>query len=151
MNSKNKKVLLLTDIKHEIEPIIQQVTNIQQENMLTIHSYDSVIVHPYGDIMRSIIIAIYQENTSKYLISLGFLNKSYMTYIEAKRFYRENEELVSVEFDNFFDMYDKLENELKQVISTEDKNPSLLHSRLDQFQQKVENINDLIKVLQNAR
>ena len=68
-----------------------------------------------------------------------------MTYIEAKRFYRENEELVSVEFDNFFDMYDKLENELKQVISTEDKNPSLLHSRLDQFQQKVENINDLIK------
>ncbi|HDR5278305.1 TPA: hypothetical protein QCS28_005686, partial [Bacillus thuringiensis] len=78
-------------------------------------------------------------------------NKSYMTYIEAKRFYRENEELVSVEFDNFFDMYDKLENELKQVISTEDKNPSLLHSRLDQFQQKVENINDLIKVLQNAR
>ena len=48
-----------------------------------------------------------------------------MTYIEAKRFYRENEELVSVEFDNFFDMYDKLENELKQVISTEDKNPSL--------------------------
>ncbi|PGQ53093.1 hypothetical protein COA16_29090, partial [Bacillus thuringiensis] len=57
----------------------------------------------------------------------------------------------SVEFDNFFDMYDKLENELKQVISTEDKNPSSLHSSLDQFQQKVENINDLIKVLQNAR
>ncbi|OPD54918.1 hypothetical protein GE376_12960 [Bacillus cereus] len=105
----------------------------------------------YSDIKMACDIAIYQENTSKYLISLGFLNKSYMTYIEAKRFYRENEELVSVEFDNFFDMYDKLENELKQVISTEDKNPSWLHSRLDQFQQKVENINDLIKVLQNAR
>ncbi|MCQ6545975.1 hypothetical protein NPX94_22190, partial [Bacillus wiedmannii] len=71
--------------------------------------------------------------------------------IEAKRFYRENEELISVEFDNFFDTYDKLEQELKKVISTEDKNPSLLHNRLDQFQQKVENINDLIKVLQNAR
>ena len=73
-----------------------------------------------------------------------------MTYIEAKRYYRENEELVSVEFDNFFDTYDILEQELK-VISTEDKNPSVLHSRFDQFQQKVENINDLIKVLQNAR
>ncbi len=105
----------------------------------------------YSDIKIACDIAIYQEKTSKYLISLGFLNKSYMTYIEAKRFYRENEELVSVEFDNFFDMYDKLENELKQVISTKDKNPSLLHSRLDRFQQKVENINDLIKVLQNAR
>lgn len=36
-----------------------------------------------------------------------------MIYIEVKRFYCENEEFVSVEFDNFFDMYDKLENELK--------------------------------------
>ena len=57
---------MLTDIKHEIEPIIQQVTNIQQENMLTIHSYDSV--HPYGDIMRSIIIAIYQENVEEIFV-----------------------------------------------------------------------------------
>ncbi|MFB6732090.1 carbonic anhydrase [Bacillus mobilis] len=68
MNSKNKKVLLLTDIEHGIEPIIQQETNSQQENMLTIHSYDSVIVHPYGDIMRSIIIAIYEENVEEIFV-----------------------------------------------------------------------------------
>ncbi|ANC20163.1 carbonic anhydrase [Bacillus cereus] len=68
MNSKNKKVLLLTDIEHGIEPIIQQVTNMQQENMLTINSYDSVIVHPYGDIMRSVIIAIYQENVEEIFV-----------------------------------------------------------------------------------
>ncbi|HHK5536723.1 UNVERIFIED_ORG: carbonic anhydrase [Bacillus cereus] len=68
MNSKNKKVLLLTEIEHGIEPIIQQETNIQQENMLTIHSYDSVIVHPYGDIMRSIIIAIYEENVEEIFV-----------------------------------------------------------------------------------
>ena len=29
-----------------------------------------------------------------------------MTYIEAKDSIAKNEELVSVEFDNFFDMYD---------------------------------------------
>ncbi|PDZ70256.1 carbonic anhydrase [Bacillus cereus] len=68
MNSKKKKVLVLTDIEHGIEPIIQQVTNIQQENILTIHSYDSVIVHPYGDIMRSIIIAIYEENVEEIFV-----------------------------------------------------------------------------------
>ncbi|HFJ9453734.1 carbonic anhydrase [Bacillus tropicus] len=68
MNAKNKKVLLLTDIEHGIEPIIQQVTNVQRENMLTIHSYDSVIVHPYGDIMRSIIIAIYEENVKEIFV-----------------------------------------------------------------------------------
>ncbi|MDG2659061.1 hypothetical protein P7M12_25475, partial [Vibrio parahaemolyticus] len=53
------------EMEQGIEPIIQQVTNIQQENMLTIHSYDSVIVHPFGDIMRSIIIAIYEENVEE--------------------------------------------------------------------------------------
>ncbi|MGA5674820.1 hypothetical protein COJ37_25340 [Bacillus cereus] len=116
-----------------------------------IYELQQFIQKTYSDIKTACDIAIYQENISKYLISLGFLNKSYITYIEAKRFYRENEELASVEFDNFFDAYDKLEHELKQVISREDKNPSLLHSRLNQFQQKVENINDLIKVLQNAR
>ncbi|MGS2749978.1 carbonic anhydrase [Bacillus zanthoxyli] len=68
MNSKNKKVLLLTDIENGIESIIQQVTNSQQESMLTIHSYDSVIVHPYGDIMRSVIIAIYQENVEEIFV-----------------------------------------------------------------------------------
>ncbi|HFK1784659.1 hypothetical protein [Bacillus cereus] len=116
-----------------------------------IYELQQFIQKTYSDIKTACDIAIYQENISKYLISLGFLNKSYITYIETKRFYRENEELASVEFDNFFDAYDKLEHELKQVISREDKNPSLLHSRLNQFQQKVENINDLIKVLQNAR
>ncbi|MBS9806840.1 hypothetical protein J4052_28470 [Bacillus toyonensis] len=116
-----------------------------------IYELQQLIQKTYSDIKTACDIAIYQENNSKYLISLGFLNKSYITYLEAKRFYRENEELVSVEFDNFFDVYDKLEHELKQVISREDKNPSLLHSRLSQFQQKVENINDLIKVMQNAR
>jgi hypothetical protein len=116
-----------------------------------IYELQQFIQKTYSDIKTACDIAIYQENTSKYLISLGFLNKSYMTYIEAKRFYRENEELVSVEFDNFFDAYDHLDQELKQVISKEDKNPSLLHTRLDKFQQKIENVNDLIKVLENAR
>ncbi|HDR7429969.1 hypothetical protein V7457_23425 [Bacillus toyonensis] len=116
-----------------------------------IYELQQFIQKTYSDVKTACDIAIYQENTSKYQISLGFLNKSYMTYIEAKRFYRENEELVSVEFDNFFDAYDHLEQELKQVISKEDKNPSLLHTRLDKFQQKIENVNDLIKVLENAR
>ncbi|MGG1328948.1 hypothetical protein ABE222_19725 [Bacillus tropicus] len=124
------------------------MNNVLKFKIFELHCF---VQKTYSDMKIACDIAIYQENTSKYLISLGFLNKSYITYIEAKRFYRENEELVSVEFDNFFDTYDKLEQELKKVISTEDKNPSLLHSRFDQFQQKVENINDLIKVMQNAR
>ena len=102
------------------------MNNVLKFKIFELHCF---VQKTYSDMKISCDIAIYQENTSKYLISLGFLNKSYITYIEAN----------------------KLEQELKKVISTEDKNPSLLHSRFDQFQQKVENINDLIKVMQNAR
>ncbi|MEH7896070.1 carbonic anhydrase, partial [Bacillus thuringiensis] len=94
MNSKNKKVLLLTDIEHGIEPSIQQVTNSQQENMLTIHSYDSVIVHPYGDIMKSIIIAIYQENVKEIFV-VGIENKetSSVNLQTQRDFIKDNIEL----------------------------------------------------------
>ncbi|GAA0425828.1 carbonic anhydrase [Virgibacillus salarius] len=65
---KNKKALFLTDMENGLEPILQEVTNIRAENMLTIQSYGSVILHPYGDIMRSIIIAIYQENVEEIFV-----------------------------------------------------------------------------------
>ncbi|MED3054263.1 carbonic anhydrase [Bacillus thuringiensis] len=94
MNSKNKKVLLLTDIEHGIEPSIQQVTNIQQENMLTIHSYDSVIVHPYGDIMRSIIIAIYQENVKEiFVVGIEDKETSSVNLQTQRDFIKDNIEL----------------------------------------------------------
>ncbi len=64
----NQKALFLTDIENGIETILQEVTNIRTENMLTIQSYDSVISHPYGDIMRSVIIAIYQENVKEIFV-----------------------------------------------------------------------------------
>jgi carbonic anhydrase len=65
---KNKKALFLTDIENGLEPILQEVTNIRAENMLTIQSYDTLISHPYGDIMRSVIIAIYQENVEEIFV-----------------------------------------------------------------------------------
>ncbi|SHR23827.1 Carbonic anhydrase [Mycobacteroides abscessus subsp. abscessus] len=65
---KNQKALFLTDIENGLESILQEVTNIRAENMLTIQSYDSVISHPYGDIMRSVIIAIYQENVKEIFV-----------------------------------------------------------------------------------
>lgn len=65
---KNKKALFLTDIENGLEPILQEVTNIQAENILTIQSYGTLISHPYGDIMRSVIIAIYQENVEEIFV-----------------------------------------------------------------------------------
>ncbi|PGS99176.1 carbonic anhydrase [Bacillus anthracis] len=94
MNPKNKKVLVLTDIEHGIEPIIQQVTTSQQENMLTIHSYDSVIVHPYGDIMRSIIIAIYEENVEEiFVVGIEDKETSSVNLQTQRDFIKNNREI----------------------------------------------------------
>ncbi|KXY10063.1 carbonic anhydrase [Bacillus sp. FSL K6-0067] len=94
MNPKNKKVLVLTDIEHGIEPIIQQVTNVQRENMLTIHSYDSVIVHPYGDIMRSIIIAIYEENVEEiFVVGIEDKETSSVNLQTQRDFIKNNREI----------------------------------------------------------
>lgn len=64
----NKKVLFLTDIENGLEPILQEVTDTPAENMLTIQSYGARISHPYGEIMRSVIIAIYQENVEEVFV-----------------------------------------------------------------------------------
>ncbi|HZG70203.1 MAG TPA: hypothetical protein VEY51_01595 [Chondromyces sp.] len=68
MDNKNTKALFLTDVETGLEPILQERTNIQPENMLIIQSYDSVISHPYGDIMRSVILSIYQENVEEIFV-----------------------------------------------------------------------------------
>lgn len=69
-----KNVLFLTDLENGLEPILQEATNIRPENMLTIQSYGSVISHPNGDIMRSVLIAIYQENVEEIFV-VGSKNK----------------------------------------------------------------------------
>ncbi|MFA9458785.1 carbonic anhydrase [Halalkalibacter sp. AB-rgal2] len=64
----NKKSLCLIDIDPELETLLEDVVNVQPENMLTLQSYGPEISHPYGDIMRSIIIAVYQENVEEIFV-----------------------------------------------------------------------------------
>lgn len=66
--NQNKKVLFLTDMENGLEPILQEVTNTPAENMLTIQSYGAAISHPYGEIMRSVIFAIYQEDVEEVFV-----------------------------------------------------------------------------------
>lgn len=64
----NKKTLFLTDVETGIESILLQRVNVEPENMLILQSYGSSISHPYGDVMRSIIIAIYEDNVEEIFV-----------------------------------------------------------------------------------
>jgi carbonic anhydrase len=89
---KNKKALFLIDIEPGLEPFLQQVTNIQLENMLTIQSYGPVISHPYGDVMRSIIIAVYQENVEEIYV-VGTKDKGTVSVDIQSLLYSDSKEM----------------------------------------------------------
>nr|WP_309100628.1 carbonic anhydrase [Fredinandcohnia onubensis] len=74
MDQTRKKTLFITDMESGLEPILQEETNVQPENMLMIQSYGPLISHPFGEIMRSIILAIYQENVEEIFV-VGTTNK----------------------------------------------------------------------------
>ena len=58
----NKKALFVTGMDQELQPLLQQLTNMHPENVLTLQIYGPEIAEPYGDFMRDIILTVYQEN-----------------------------------------------------------------------------------------
>lgn len=64
----DKKVLFVTGLENELEPLLQQATEIHPENMLILKSFGPEISQPYGDLMRDIIIAVYEEKVEEIFI-----------------------------------------------------------------------------------
>lgn len=59
---KDKKSLFVIGMDQGLQPLIQQATKIKPENILTLQTYGPEISQPYGDLMRDIALAVYQEN-----------------------------------------------------------------------------------------
>lgn len=87
--SKKKKVLFVIGMEHRIEQIIKENTNLNPENILILKSYEHVI-SPFGDLMRSILIAVYQENVEEIVVSTVQNNQK--TRVNIEKIY-ENKEL----------------------------------------------------------
>jgi carbonic anhydrase len=66
--NKTKNVLLVIGMENGLEQLIQQAPNMNQDNMLILKSFGPVVSQPYGDLMRDIIFAVYEENTEEIYI-----------------------------------------------------------------------------------
>jgi carbonic anhydrase len=64
----DKKVLFVIGMENELERLLQQETDLQPENMLILRSFGPVILQPYSDLMRDIILVVYEENTEEIFI-----------------------------------------------------------------------------------
>jgi carbonic anhydrase len=64
----NKKVLFVIGMEDKLEQLLQREINIHSKNMLILKSFGPVISQSYGDLMRDIIVAVYQENAQEIFI-----------------------------------------------------------------------------------
>lgn len=62
---KSKKVLYIIGMEFDLDRLHRTNTELHAENMLVIRSFGPVISQPYGDLMRDIIVAVYQENVEE--------------------------------------------------------------------------------------
>jgi carbonic anhydrase len=63
-----KKILFVMGMEHKLENLMNQATNINPENIIILQSYGPVISQPLDDLMRDIIIAVYQENVEEIFV-----------------------------------------------------------------------------------
>lgn len=64
---KRKKVLFLIGMEHPLEDFKKNET-LNQENIIILQSYQPVISQPFDDLMRDILIAVYQENVEEIFV-----------------------------------------------------------------------------------
>jgi carbonic anhydrase len=67
---KKKKVLVLFVIgmEQKLERFIKEETNVNPENMIILQTYQPVVSYPFDDLMRDIIIAVYQDNVEEIVV-----------------------------------------------------------------------------------
>ncbi|UOF92387.1 carbonic anhydrase [Fodinisporobacter ferrooxydans] len=67
-SDENKKVLFVIGMDHDPEQFLRQVTHIHSENILLLQIYGPEISQSFSDLMRDIIIAVYQENAEEIFV-----------------------------------------------------------------------------------
>lgn len=63
-----KKVLVGIGIEQNLECFFKQYPSINLETIIVLESYGPLITHPFDDLMRDILIAVYQENVEEIFV-----------------------------------------------------------------------------------
>lgn len=72
-----KKVLFVAGIEHKRECLLKKVPHVQPENIFVLQNYDSFICHPFDDVMRDILITVYQEGVDEVIVVAPKMDQKY--------------------------------------------------------------------------
>lgn len=67
MNEK-ENLLFVTENECKLEQILKQTQTITPENSMILQSYEQIILQPFDELMRDIIITVYQKNIEEIII-----------------------------------------------------------------------------------
>ncbi|RXZ84170.1 hypothetical protein EBB07_03575 [Paenibacillaceae bacterium] len=73
------------------------------------------------------------EAPISYQLSLGYLNMSFVAFLEARKLYELHEDIQHYEIEPFFKSYGDFKFQLKKVITENDDNTSWLHGSYERF------------------
>ena len=63
--TEGKKVLFVVGMEYQFDHLTKLVPNINPENINILESCRPFMLQPFGDLMRDIILAVYQENVEE--------------------------------------------------------------------------------------
>ena len=66
--AEEKKVLFVIGTEQKLERFIKEEINVNPENMIILQTYKPVVSYPFDDLMRDIIIAVYQDNVEEIVV-----------------------------------------------------------------------------------
>ena len=70
-----KNILILSDLNTHLESQLVESLNFNPNHVMSIQSFQAEISHAYGDVMRSIIIAIYEYDIEHVSLESQMINK----------------------------------------------------------------------------
>lgn len=83
-NDEKKKVLVIMGMDQKLEHYMNQLPAVSREHILVIQCYGPVISHPYDDVMRAIILAVYEEHVEEIYVASANVNRKHINNLVAK-------------------------------------------------------------------
>ncbi|WP_141432428.1 hypothetical protein [Bacillus sp. 03113] len=102
----------------------------------------------FNDVVSSYEALLFIEDDTKFQISQGFLILANQHYVEASRFYYDNEVVQREEYENFFSCYLNFKSEISTVLTRRDENNTWVRGSYNNLIKSMDNLTFSIKNLQ---
>ncbi|MBY0098004.1 hypothetical protein [Mesobacillus maritimus] len=67
-DNKKKRLFFMIGLESDWEQMIKKSTNINPEEIVFLHTEGPVVLHPFDDLMRDLIVTVYQQNIEEIVV-----------------------------------------------------------------------------------